>query len=207
MAIDEQLLSTGPHLEPILRIYSWSRPALSIGCLQRLAGAEPGWEVVRRPTGGGHVEHGADLTYTLVFPPTHQLASGDRFTSYERVHQAVALALAELELKPELAAEEQHDPAVPREDMHCFHSPARYDVLAADGAKLAGAAQRRTRSGTLHQGSIQISHPGAVDALLISLVATFDCEFALYTPPSGFIAEAEALAVAKFANPDWTGKR
>jgi lipoate-protein ligase A len=207
MAIDELLLTTGPHPDPILRIYGWSRPALSIGCLQRLAGAAAGWEVVRRPTGGGHVEHGQDLTYTLVLPPTHPLASGDRFASYAQVHEAVAAALTALEFEAELAAEEQHDPAVPREDMHCFHSPARYDVLAADGEKLAGAAQRRTRSGTLHQGSIQIQHPRAADALLDSFQTSFDCDFAPFSTPEDIVADAEALAGAKFANPEWTAKR
>jgi lipoyl(octanoyl) transferase len=207
MAIDECLLTSGPHAEPILRIYGWSRPALSIGCLQRLAGAAPDWEVVRRPTGGGHVEHGEDLTYTLIFPPTHALARGDRFASYAQVHEAVAAALAQLALDTKLAAEEQHDPDIPREDMHCFHSPARHDVMATDGSKLAGAAQRRTRNGTLHQGSIALTHPQAAEALVAALGETFDCDFAPFELPDVLIPEAESLALAKFANPIWTEKR
>ena len=200
MAIDECLLRSGPHAEPILRIYGWSRPALSIGCMQRLAGAPPGWEVVRRPTGGGHVEHGQDLTYTIVLPPTHVLAKGDRFASYEQIHQIVASAL---QSATELAAEEQHDPAIPREDMHCFHSPARFDVMSPDGHKIAGAAQRRTRTGTLHQGSVASPAPELADRL----IAAFGCDFIPFEPAPTLFADARALALAKFANPEWTGKR
>ncbi|MFZ3375780.1 MAG: hypothetical protein WA183_09525, partial [Chthoniobacterales bacterium] len=36
----------------------------------------------------------------------------------------------------------------------CFATPVRADVLV-DGRKVAGAAQRRTQAGLLHQGSIQ----------------------------------------------------
>lgn len=207
MAIDECLLSSGPHPEPILRIYGWTRPALSIGCMQRLGGVPPGWEVVRRPTGGGHVEHGADLTYTFVFPPTHPLARGDRFASYEQIHRAVAQAVASIAQFPALAPEEQHDPAIPREDMHCFHSPARFDVMAEDGRKLAGAAQRRTRNGTLHQGSIALSRSEVGEALIAACAETFGCSFASFMPPASLLPDAEALALAKFANPEWTGKR
>jgi lipoate-protein ligase A len=39
---------------------------------------------------------------------------------------------------------------------HCFANPVRADVIV-NGRKVAGAAQRRTRAGLLHQGSIQVA--------------------------------------------------
>jgi lipoate-protein ligase A len=39
---------------------------------------------------------------------------------------------------------------------HCFANPVRADVIV-NGRKVAGAAQRRTRAGLLHQGSIQLA--------------------------------------------------
>jgi lipoate-protein ligase A len=36
----------------------------------------------------------------------------------------------------------------------CFENPVEYDVMDAAGEKLAGAAQRRTKLGLLHQGSV-----------------------------------------------------
>jgi lipoate-protein ligase A len=38
----------------------------------------------------------------------------------------------------------------------CFANPVRADLMI-DGRKIAGAAQRRTRAGLLHQGSIQLA--------------------------------------------------
>jgi lipoate-protein ligase A len=42
----------------------------------------------------------------------------------------------------------------PRVSESCFANPVRADVMV-NGRKVAGAAQRRTRAGLLHQGSIQ----------------------------------------------------
>ncbi|MGE9268270.1 MAG: hypothetical protein ACQKBY_09245, partial [Verrucomicrobiales bacterium] len=36
----------------------------------------------------------------------------------------------------------------------CFEKPVCWDVLGPNGEKLAGAAQRRSRAGFLHQGSV-----------------------------------------------------
>jgi lipoate-protein ligase A len=40
----------------------------------------------------------------------------------------------------------------------CFAKPVRFDIVAGD-RKLSGAAQRRTREGMLHQGSILLPDP------------------------------------------------
>jgi lipoate-protein ligase A len=48
--------------------------------------------------------------------------------------------------------------AQPKKDHSaCFLKPVPADVLDSKGAKLAGADQRRTRQGCLHQGSILLS--------------------------------------------------
>ena len=71
MAIDESLLR---HVQsPVLRIYSWDQPCVSIGYFQKAQLAPTDRPMVRRFTGGGLVEHGKDLTYTHVLPPPHPL--------------------------------------------------------------------------------------------------------------------------------------
>ena len=40
----------------------------------------------------------------------------------------------------------------------CYAKPTKYDVMLG-GRKIAGAAQRRTKAGLLHQGSIGIALP------------------------------------------------
>ena len=42
----------------------------------------------------------------------------------------------------------------------CFVEPARHDIIR-HGKKIAGAAQRRSKAGLLHQGSAQIGVPPA----------------------------------------------
>src|SRR5277367_1833538 len=68
MAIDEALLRE--VREPVLRIYEWNVPAVSLGYFQpaALAGDRP---FIRRYTGGGLVDHARDVTYTLVVPRKH----------------------------------------------------------------------------------------------------------------------------------------
>ncbi|MFM8654295.1 MAG: biotin/lipoate A/B protein ligase family protein, partial [Verrucomicrobiota bacterium] len=107
---------------------------------------------VRRYTGGGLVEHGRDLTYTLVLPADHPLTAAGTLPSYRAIHEGVASALQAAGVECQLAT------AQPKKDhASCFLKPVPADVLDSKGAKLAGAAQRRTKQGCLHQGSILLS--------------------------------------------------
>ncbi|MFH1470632.1 MAG: lipoate--protein ligase family protein, partial [Candidatus Micrarchaeota archaeon] len=70
MAIDEVLMESS---EPVLRLYSWKPPAVSIGYFQNLgeevdseACGKLGVDVVRRQTGGGAVFHDEELTYSFI---------------------------------------------------------------------------------------------------------------------------------------------
>ena len=150
MAIDESLLR---HAQtPVLRIYGWEGTCVSIGYFQKASLVAAGTSFVRRYTGGGLVEHGKDLTYTLVLPADHPLTAAGTLPSYRAIHQGVASALRAAEFDCQLAT------AQPKQDhASCFLKPVPADVLDSKGAKLAGAAQRRTRQGCLHQGSILLS--------------------------------------------------
>lgn len=162
MAADEALLRTAPRRgRPLLRFYAWDRPTVSIGYVQKAAAAPAsGYAVVRRPTGGGVVFHDADFTYSVAIPVGHWLAGLDRTRSYEGINRALAAGLARCRLEPVLATG-----AIPRtvdrRTMVCFRNPTRYDILLGD-RKIAGSAQRRTRTGILHQGSIHFGGPLAV---------------------------------------------
>ena len=150
MALDEALLETCAL--PTLRIYRWDGPAVSFGYSQSLAEARRAFPVlppVRRWTGGGLVEHGRDWTFSLIVPAGEPFASVRPAESYRQIHAAVADALGgDSHLKNE-------SPARPSLGGACFVQPVRDDVLAIDGRKVCGGAQRRTRKGLLHQGSVQ----------------------------------------------------
>ena len=149
MALDEVLL--GRAAGPVLRVYRWARPAVSFGYFGKVADVETAWpgrEMVRRWTGGGIVPHGADVTYTLLVPRGCAFFRLGAEEAYRAIHERIAALVAEAGSAVRVAAV-----ASAKISDACFENPARYDLLA-DGGKIAGAAQRRTRAGLLHQGSI-----------------------------------------------------
>jgi hypothetical protein len=153
MALDETLLELAPtHNRPILRFYGWTQPAASFGYFQKISEIERATHLrplVRRPTGGGLVPHADDWTYSIIVPPGHAWYELRASESYERMHRWIQRAFAELGIATELAACCRKEIAG-----QCFAGSEKADVLRF-GRKIAGAAQRRTKTGLLIQGSIQ----------------------------------------------------
>jgi lipoate-protein ligase A len=210
MAIDEALLEQAPGRgRSLLRLYGWDRPAVSIGCLQHHAAAPAAaGALVRRPTGGGVVFHGADVTYSVVLPPEHALGRLPRLECYARLNGAVRSALAACRLSGAALAATDIPCAVDRRTMVCFRTPTRYDVLLA-GRKVAGSAQRRTRSGVLHQGSVHLGPAAAVSRADVgaALVAAFTRElgaaFAPFIPSRELEERAAELVRTRYGTDTW----
>jgi len=153
MAVDEALLDSSSQIgHPVLRFYRWSHSAASFGYSQNY-GEVSGWTsvrpLVRRPTGGGMVLHGSDWTYSLIFPRDHWWHRFTAKDSYRRIHMWIQSALASDGVKTELS-----DRASSGLAGQCFARPEELDLLF-EGKKIAGAAQRRSRTGLLIQGSVQ----------------------------------------------------
>lgn len=162
MAVDEWLIQSVGEV-PFLRIYSWDGDWVSLGYFQSLVDAKELFgkvsQLVRRWTGGGIVDHREDLTYTLAIPRSEELVSRRGNESYGAIHREIARCLGEGGIGCQLTQEDsQNDSAA------CFERPVAWDLLGDDGAKLAGAGQRRTRRGILHQGSV-VATEGALDGL------------------------------------------
>jgi lipoate-protein ligase A len=150
MAVDDWLLETARR--PVLRIYRWEPGWGSFGYFVPLAEAVallPGLKLVRRRTGGGIVDHRKDLTYTLVVPSGHPLADQRGGASYRFIHEALASALSPEDPDLRLAGG-----AVAVRGGDCFAQPVEHDLLDHKGSKIAGAGQRRSADGLLHQGSV-----------------------------------------------------
>lgn len=155
MALDEAMMEQAT--EPWLRIYKWSVPTVSIGFSQALRvipESKRAWPVVRRWTGGGVVVHDGDWTYTLAVPAGYPFGEQPAGESYRQIHEAMIAALAVSGITDCLL-----QPLSTSDGMGvCFTEPARYDVVR-NGQKIAGAAQRRSRTGFLHQGTVQSLQP------------------------------------------------
>ncbi len=153
MAFDEALLESAAQVGfPVLRSYAWTSPAATFGYFQShqdIANWTRIRPLLRRPTGGGLVPHLADWTYAFAVPPGHEWYRLRAPDSYLRMHRWLQSAFAQCGLPTFIApCCESSGPG------QCFVGWEKSDLLV-DGRKLAGAAQRRNRSGLLIQGSIQ----------------------------------------------------
>lgn len=198
MAIDEILLSVDA---PTLRTYRWPEPWVSIGTTvsageaTKFASGRP-W--VRRWTGGGMVEHGRDLTIALAIPAMAYNAKIPPRSLYEAVHSAALAALADA--RPDLRMAVAADFA---EGVRCFESPVCGDVMHQD-TKILGGALRRTRSGVLYQGSLQVS--AVPDDFARRMAAGIASDIIAWQPEDDFY-NAARLVAEQYRSDDWANKR
>lgn len=242
MAVDFMMLQRYPH-EQVSRFrhYGWRSPAFTFGYSQKIAlvrAALPAGEtfdLCRRPTGGGLVDHRDDWTFSLVIPRGHALEEARATESYREIHERLAEALR----RQDVAAVTKKIPAEPFVDdvptgaapararhaqKHlnsggaspgiCFERAEIYDVVHAEtGKKIAGAAQKRNKRGLLFQGSLwrpALERPIDEERLLADFVEQLS--HALDSPsievPWPEFNEDEVFNLTEnYASPDWIESR
>lgn len=224
MAVGETLLrATGAESLPILHLWRWAAPALSIGYsqsvarfdLERLGAA--GGRLVRRPTGGKAVLHLRDVSYSLVVPVGYRDWARGMRPPYLFVEAAIRLAFQRggrpcLQPGPE--------PTIHAGSLACSDDVYPYELMAG-GRKVLGSAQKRTRAGILVQGTIAPRGPVNLAPILAGAVGPVG-PLALERPvgPPGLadiaaaFAEVHGLAfepyvpedeveAGKYADPGW----
>jgi lipoate-protein ligase A len=168
MALDFLLLQRYPEpAAPRFRHYEWRGPAFTFGYSQKIEfvrahlPAGEHFDLCRRPTGGGIVDHRNDWTYALVLPRGHVLYDERAAQSYRIVHECLAASLVASGQPAEVKREcdpKETGPGV------CFQHAELYDVInTRTGRKIAGAAQKRNKHGLLFQGSIEKGSISPVD--------------------------------------------
>ena len=207
MAVDEALVeSVDAGLSPpVLRLYRWSPPALSLGFSQPFQAADGafcasrGVDVVRRPTGGRAVLHHLELTYALVAPLGSGPFTHDLQAAYRAICRALVAGLSNVGVRAAVAGEPEGGMIKPTQAIPCFIGPAAGEVVA-EGRKLVGSAMRRVGDAILQHGSILEGWDGALQAGALGLAddsalrpAVVTLAELLGTPPAP-TALASALA-------------
>jgi lipoate---protein ligase len=162
MEVDAKLLEElGARSRPILHLYGWARPSVTFGYFikpEKVLDVEEakrrGIEWARRPTGGGVVFHLWDLAFSVLVPAKSKLFSANTLENYRLINGVVQeMAQEWLGREVDLTPEDGGSCG-----NFCMAGPTKYDVVIA-GKKIAGAAQRKTKEGFLHQGTIALVRP------------------------------------------------
>lgn len=227
MARDEALMTLVGAGEsgPTMRLYRWAEPTISLGYFQHYADYEalppPAGElaVVRRLTGGGAILHDLELTYSIAIPVGHALNHGGPNRLYQLAHDALINCLRELGLSTSRCGFTD-DSSAARGPFFCFERRHCFDVLF-DHQKLAGSAQRRTRTAVLQHGSIvlgnrfgqqatarpQVDHEEMIAKVAVGFPRHFSEEAGLALEPGEWQKSELDLSeelVAKYAGDEWT---
>ena len=209
MALDEALLENVSQIgKPVLRFYGWTEPAATFGYFQKFSEVERATHLrplIRRPTGGGIVPHDSDWTYSFVVPPNREWFSLKAIESYRRIHEWIQSAFAKLKIETELAPScKKSAPG------QCFAGHEKFDLLWR-GKKIAGAAQRRNKSGLLIQGSVQppvsIARADWENAMREVARENWKIELENFSPVETLSARAEELARQKYSQNSYNAKR
>jgi lipoyl(octanoyl) transferase len=165
MALDEALLesvASGRSL-PILRLYGWQPPTVTLGYAQRLEASvnletcrRLGFDVVRRITGGRAVLHDREVTYSVISPERSTLFPGGILENYRVISCVLQQTLDSFGLETSQVASRSrsvgHSAA---QQSACFTAPATWELLHA-GCKMTGSAQKRQGDAFLQHGSIPV---------------------------------------------------
>ena len=130
-------------------------------------------KLVRRPTGGGAVVHGNDVTFALSIPNSSDLFNLKLIELYKEIHILFSRVLDNFLIDTGLS-----DKKVGTLPDFCFEFPNQYDLLEQDaGKKIAGSAIKKSKEGILVQGNI--IHELDLEDFLIFSQQEFVSQFSL----------------------------
>lgn len=147
---------------PILHLYDWESPSATYGHFIQPydhLSDKISLELAKRPTGGGVIFHTHDWAFSMLVPASHEAFSMNTLDNYAFVNNLLIDVIGRFLGKKEglslLPACAERDKCVGH---FCMAKPTKYDVMS-EGKKVCGGAQRRTKNGFLHQGTISLSLP------------------------------------------------
>lgn len=149
----------------IFRTYMWDHPTISLGRLQKKheiinpdSVKRAGINIVQRPTGGRHIFHGEDISFSLIIPPQNIYRWGQTVDSRtQQISSYIAKAFSSLGIN--LGKEDQNvsrAEMIHRQKAPCFLTTTPSE-LTYKGKKLVGIAQLVHVHGILIQGTIPLT--------------------------------------------------
>jgi lipoate-protein ligase A len=175
MEFDSQLLSN--LVEPTLHFYRWAEKSVTYGYFidpkkhfREKSLKENKIYLARRPTGGGIVFHSWDYAFSFLLPANHPKFSLNPLENYQFVNQIVLEVVHQfLKSKSILGFYKEKEEKKQSKVFFCMSKPTIYDLII-NGKKIVGAAQRKAKSGFLHQGMISLFPPdwNCIEDVLIS---------------------------------------
>jgi lipoate---protein ligase len=174
MGLDQWLFqqcASGQH-PPVLRFYTWSPPAISLGKnqhrwpqhWQQLVWQQQPVALVRRPSGGRAVLHQGDLTYLLVV--NHQ--SGNRRQAYRSLCEFLIQGWRALGVTLDFGGAGRSYLDQP----NCFAIATDADLVLSEGTKLIGSAQAWQGTTVLQHGSMRLQPDPELYAQVFGIDAT-----------------------------------
>lgn len=164
MAVDEAIFreTIKNKQQPTIRFYGWQPAAVSIGYFQdhrkelNLAQCgNLGVDIVRRLTGGKSVFHDDEITYSVAAGAGEKSFPADISGTYKAVSNCLVQGLSYLGIKANLSPDCSR--AKDMDLKPCCFSAASRNELLADGRKICGSAQMRTKDGFLQHGSLLLT--------------------------------------------------
>jgi lipoate-protein ligase A len=163
MAQDRAILAelqTGRRKRPVVRLYAWERPTISLGTnqicdevVEKIEAMRLGYDIVKRPTGGRALLHKGDICYLIAahkdhHPLFHTLTSTYRAigTSIADMMRSLGIDLANLPVTGTDSRKSLNP---------CFAMLSPFEVTVA-GKKICGSAQYRSGGFFLQHGSIRV---------------------------------------------------
>lgn len=186
--------------DPVLRLYAWDRPSITIGHHQRLERAVDRQKlgdtpVVRRITGGRALFHDdGEITYAIAGDFRRHPHLGDSLAASYRLIAEAIIRFYQALGRPAVMAHRDDPVLLSGADglqKGCFASVSRFEITA-DGRKLAASSQRRGVRALMQHGAIRIAPPSIHPAIVHLPV---DPPEALFSPPAGSRRDWEQLMI------------
>ena len=205
IALDE-VFFTEKEFKPILRFYTWTKPAYTIGYFQKYSELENknNYDIVRRLTGGLSVLHNTDLSYSFIVSDKEWDYIYNQEETYKIIHEQMKKALLSIGINCDTKQSENLNP----NNFSCVNTFYKDDIFFK-GKKLIGSCQRRRGKRILIEGSIHLKmneeQINDFTASFFERISSF-LNGTIYKTKleQKYINEADILSKNKYNNDKWT---